>query len=80
MYISLIISSILNYIPLISLISLLLLYRTIKLVKPLFSINENEIDKKSDEIKMLWRHPFWFRIIMLIIIVASMIITKFKIL
>ena len=77
MYLSLVISSILNYIPLISLVSLLLLYRTVKIVRPLFSISENEIKNKSNEIKRLWKHPFWFTLIILIIVVASMIITKY---
>ncbi|MGC8566440.1 MAG: prenyltransferase [Caldisphaera sp.] len=76
MYLSLVISALLNYLPLLSLISLVLVPRTVKLSSPLLSGSEEYIKSKWKELRKLWAGPFSVRLIILIIILLSIIITR----
>ncbi|MCE4607894.1 MAG: prenyltransferase [Caldisphaeraceae archaeon] len=75
-YVSLVVSSLFDYIPLISLISLVLVPRTIRLAKPLLS--EEGVKNRWKELRSLWSGPFSVRIIILIIILVSMIISRWS--
>ncbi|MEB2792994.1 MAG: prenyltransferase [Caldisphaeraceae archaeon] len=73
-YVSLVVSSLFNYIPLISLISLILVPRTIRLARPLLS--KEGVKNRWKELRSLWSGPFSVRIVILIIILVSMIISR----
>ncbi len=76
MYLSLIFSSLFNYIPLLALISLATLPIAIKISSPLLESKEESIKKKWAELRKLWAGPFSVRIIILIIILITAILTK----
>ncbi|MCE4624167.1 MAG: prenyltransferase [Caldisphaeraceae archaeon] len=73
-YVSLVVSSLFNYIPLVSLISLILVPRTIRLARPLLS--KEGVENRWKELRSLWSGPFSVRIVILIIILVSMIISR----
>ncbi|AFZ69946.1 1,4-dihydroxy-2-naphthoate octaprenyltransferase [Caldisphaera lagunensis DSM 15908] len=75
LYLSIILSSLFDFIPLIALISLIFIPNTLKLTRPLLKIED--VNKKWDELRQLWAGPFSARILILIIIIVSIIITRF---
>ncbi len=76
MYLAIVISAILHYLPYISLVSLLLIPRTLRLAGPLLSGDENVVRSRWRELRNLWAGPFSVRLILLIIFIASMIIAR----
>ncbi len=76
MYLAIVASAILHYLPYISLVTLLLIPRTMRLAGPLLSGDENVVRSKWRELRELWAGPFSVRLIMLIIFIASMIIAR----
>ncbi|MFB6471101.1 MAG: prenyltransferase [Vulcanisaeta sp. AZ3] len=76
MYLAIITSTILHYLPYTSLITLLLIPEIVSLVNPLLSGDETEVKKRWKELRKLWAGPFSIRLIMLIIFIVSMIIAR----
>ncbi|ADN50813.1 prenyltransferase [Vulcanisaeta distributa] len=76
MYLAIVISAILHYLPYISLVSLLLIPRTLRLAGPLLSGDENVVRSRWRELRNLWAGPFSVRLILLIIFIVSMIIAR----
>ena len=76
MYLAIIISSILHYLPYTSLITLLLIPRTIKLARPLMFGDESEVKRRWRELRNLWAGPFSIRLLMLIIFIITMIVAR----
>ena len=75
-YLSIVISAILHYLPYISLVSLLLIPRTVRLAGPLLTGDESVVRSRWREVRKLWAGPFSIRLIMLTILVASMVIAR----
>ncbi|WP_048062721.1 prenyltransferase [Caldivirga maquilingensis] len=75
-YLTLIASALLGYLPYISLLTLLLIPRTLRLAGPLLSGDEGEVRRRWRELRLLWAGPFSVRLIILAILIASMIIVK----
>ncbi|WP_243679830.1 hypothetical protein [Vulcanisaeta souniana] len=76
MYLAIIASAILHYLPYTSLITLLLIPRTIRLAGPLLSGDENVVRSRWKELRNLWAGPFSVRLIILIILIITMIIAR----
>lgn len=76
MYLAIIVSAILHYLPYISLVTFALIPRTIGLASPLLASDENEVRKRWRELRKLWAGPFSVRLLMLIIFIATMIIAR----
>lgn len=77
MYLSIVVSAALHYLPYISLVSLLLIPRTLRLAGPLLSGDENVVrGGRWRELRNLWAGPFSVRLILLMIFIASMIIAR----
>ena len=76
MYLAIVVSAILHYLPYISLLSLLFIPRTVRLAGPLLSGDENAVRSRWRELRELWAGPFSVRLVMLIIFIASMIIAR----
>ncbi|MGC8543176.1 MAG: prenyltransferase [Vulcanisaeta sp.] len=76
MYLAIIISSMLHYLPYTSLATLLLIPRTIKLARPLMLGDESEVKRRWRELRNLWAGPFSVRLLMLIIFIITMIVAR----
>lgn len=76
MYAALAASALLGYLPLIALIALALLPWTLKLVGPILSGSEEEVRRRWRELRTLWAGPFSVRLIILVILVASMVAAR----
>ena len=76
MYLAIVFSAILHYLPYISLISLLLIPRTLRLAGPLLSGDEHVVRSRWRELRNLWAGPFSVRLIILMIFIVSMIIAR----
>ncbi|MCG2864049.1 MAG: prenyltransferase [Vulcanisaeta sp.] len=76
MYLAIIVSAALHYLPYLSLITLVLIPRTVGLAGPLLTGDEGEIRRRWRELRKLWAGPFSVRLLMLAIIVVTMIIAR----
>ncbi len=76
MFSAIVASALLGYLPLISLVALALLPWTLRLASPLLSGAEEEVRRRWVELRRLWAGPFSVRIIMLVLFIASMILTR----
>ncbi|GAB6946890.1 1,4-dihydroxy-2-naphthoate polyprenyltransferase [Vulcanisaeta sp. JCM 16161] len=76
MYLAIVVSTLLHYLPYTSLVSLLLIPRTLKLAGPLLSGDERVVRSRWRELRNLWAGPFSVRLILLIIFITSMIIAR----
>ncbi len=75
-YVALVSSALLGYIPYVSLVSLVLIPRTLRLAGPLLSGDEGEVRRRWRELRKLWAGPFSVRLVILAILVASMILVR----
>ncbi|ADY02432.1 UbiA prenyltransferase [Vulcanisaeta moutnovskia 768-28] len=76
MYLAIIVSAILHYLPYTSLVALLLIPRTLRLAGPLLSGDEAVVRSRWRELRNLWAGPFSVRLLILIIFIVSMIIAR----
>jgi 1,4-dihydroxy-2-naphthoate octaprenyltransferase len=76
MYLAIIVSAILHYLPYTSLVALLLIPRTLRLAGPLLSGDEAVVRSRWRELRNLWAGPFSVRLLILIIFIISMIIAR----
>lgn len=76
MYASIALSVLLGFLPYLSLLSFLLLPSTIRLAGPLLSGDERVVRERWRELRMLWAGPFSVRLIILMVFIASIIISR----
>ncbi|WP_069806734.1 prenyltransferase [Vulcanisaeta thermophila] len=75
-YTAIVLSVILHFLPYTSLVSLLLIPSTIRLAGPLLSGDESVVRQRWRELRKLWAGPFSIRLLLLIILIASMVISR----